>query len=263
MNINWTQPITAYELIAIILSTIALIIPIIKCAYNRFIKRPKIDFLPSGMITLFHNRSGSYISLGGVYEAKNKSTTVKEISSKVIRQSDNATLSLVWSTFPSPVCRTVAGNFETSFETAHPFKVEADTLAPAFVEFADKCANMDEISNDILYPVICATTPVFSQPDITLPIVDSAVRSLPEYASAKIALNDYFFWKADTYEIIMTTIHSKGSFDKKYIFSLSDEESLRLRCNIDSILVSHVAVHFGMSVQMNSVRKEFKEKSTK
>ena len=29
MNINWTQPITVYELIAIALSTIALIIPLI------------------------------------------------------------------------------------------------------------------------------------------------------------------------------------------------------------------------------------------
>ena len=95
MNINWTQPITVYELIAIALSTIALIIPLIKYIYNHFIKKLKVDFLPSGMITLFHNRSGSYISLGGVYEVKNKSTTIKEITAKVIRQSDNATLSQI------------------------------------------------------------------------------------------------------------------------------------------------------------------------
>ena len=180
MNINWTQPITVYELIAIALSTIALIIPLIKYIYNHFIKKLKVDFLPSGMITLFHNRSGSYTSLGGVYEVKNKSTTIKEITAKVIRQSDNASLSLIWSTFPSPICRRVAGNFETSFETAHPFKVEADTLAPAFVEFVDKCVNMDEVSNNILYPVVCATMPIFSQPNATLPIVDGAVRALPE-----------------------------------------------------------------------------------
>lgn len=36
MNINWTQPITVYELIAIALSTIALIIPLIKYIYNHF-----------------------------------------------------------------------------------------------------------------------------------------------------------------------------------------------------------------------------------
>lgn len=48
MNINWTQPITVYELIAIALSTIALIIPLIKYIYNHFIKKLKVDFLPSG-----------------------------------------------------------------------------------------------------------------------------------------------------------------------------------------------------------------------
>ena len=34
MNINWTQPITVYELIAIALSTIALIIPLIHLAHK-------------------------------------------------------------------------------------------------------------------------------------------------------------------------------------------------------------------------------------
>ena len=102
--------------------------------------------------------------------------------------------------------------------------------------------------------------PIFSQPNATLPIVDGAVRALPEYALAKIALNDHFFWKADEYEMVITTIHSKGTFDKKYVFSLSDAESLRLRNNIDSVLISHVANHFGMPVQMNTVTKDFKGK---
>ena len=80
MPINFEQPMTTYELIAIILSILALVIPALKWLYDKFIKRLKIDFLPSGMITLLHNKSGSYITLGGVYEAKNKSTTIKEIS---------------------------------------------------------------------------------------------------------------------------------------------------------------------------------------
>ena len=135
MPINFEQPMTTYELIAIILSILALVIPALKWLYDKFLKRLEIDFLPSGMITLLHNRSGSYITLGGVYEAKNKSTTVKEISAKVIRKSDNATLSLLWSVFPSPVFRSVAGNYETTFETAHPFKVEAGTCICGVFEY--------------------------------------------------------------------------------------------------------------------------------
>ena len=155
---NFEQPITTYELIAIILSVIALLLPVGKWILDKLIKRLKFDFLPSGMITLYHNKSGSYISLGGVYEAKNKSTTVKEISATVIRKNDNATLPLTWSTFPSPVYRTVAGNYETSFETAHPFKVEADTLAPAFIEFSKTATNVSDETNIILAPVVRASS---------------------------------------------------------------------------------------------------------
>lgn len=260
MNINFEQPMTVYELVAMVLSALALIIPAIKWAYNKFFKRLNIDFLPSGMITLFHNKSGSYISLGGVYEAQNQSTTIKEISAKVVRKSDNATLSLLWSAFPSPVYRGVAGNYESSFETAHPFKVEADTLVPAFVEFANMESNMDETTNNILRPVENASLPILSQGNIGLLAADSGVKALPEYNAAKLSLNDYFFWKKGTYEVILTTVHSKGSFDKKYEVRLSKEESDMIRQNIDNLLVLHVAKHFRLTLPMNSIRKEFKEK---
>ncbi len=214
------------------------------------------------MITLFHNKSGSYISLGGVYEAKNKATTITEISAKVIRKSDNATLSLMWFTFPSPIYRKVAGNFETSFETAHPFKVEADTLVPAFIEFSNATSNMDEVSNGILRSVVNASASVLSQPNITLIDADAAVKALPEYATARLALNDYFFWKTGEYEIVLATIHSKGMLNKKYEFHLSDEESSLIRQNVDNLLVAHIADHYRLTLQMNTVRKEFKEEKS-
>ena len=47
----------------------------------------------------------------------------------------------------------------------------------------------------------------------------------------------------------------------KWVFSLSDTESFRLRNNIDSVLISHVANHFGIPVQVNTVTKDFKEKN--
>ena len=198
--------------------------------------------------------------MGGVYEAQNKSTTIKEISAKVVRKADNATLSLMWSTFPSPVVRSVAGNYESSFETAHPFKVEADTLVPAFVEFANTASNMDETTNGVLQPVKNASLPILLQANITVYTADSGVKALPEYNAAKLTLNDYFFWKKGTYEIILTTVHSKGSFDKKYELQLSKEESAKMRENIDNLLVLHVAEHFRMTLPLNSLRKEFKEK---
>ena len=144
MSFDFTTPISAYEFLAIVFAVLALIIPFFIWLYNEKFKKVKVDFLPSGMITLYYNRSGSYISIGGVFEAKNKSATVKEISAKVVRDSDNATLALRWLLFTSPVVRNIAGNRETMFETAHPFKIEKDSLFPVFVEFQNANVNADE-----------------------------------------------------------------------------------------------------------------------
>lgn len=255
---NFEQPITTYELIAIAISVIALLIPVGKWIYDKFIKKLMFDFLPSGMITLYHNRSGSYISLGGVYEAKNKSTTVKKITATIIRKSDNATLPLVWSTFPSPVYKSIAGNYETSFETAHPFKVEADTLVPVFIEFSKEETNADEETNKILTPVVQASSVILARSDINVALADTNVKQLKEYNDAKLALNDMFFWKTSKYELIISTQHGNSMLEKTYNFELSIEEPNKLRENIDNLLVIHVANHYGMSLNMNSIRKSFK-----
>lgn len=256
---NFDQPITTYELIAIIISVIALLVPVVKWIYDKLIKNLKFDFLPSGMITLYHNRSGSYISLGGVYEAKNKSTTVKEITATIIRKSDNATLPLVWSTFPSPVYRSIAGNYETSFETAHPFKVEADTLVPVFVEFSKAETNADEETNEILAPVVQASSVILAQSDMNVALADANVKQLNEYNDAKLALNDVFFWKTSKYELVISTQHGNSTLKKTYNFELSIEDSNKLRENIDNLLIAHVANHYRLSLNINSVRKSFKE----
>lgn len=240
MKFDFSTPMTTYEFIAMVLSILALVMPVIRWVYDTFIKKLKFDFLPSGMITLFHNKSGSYISFGGVYEAINKSTTIEDISAKVVRKSDNSTLSLTWSIFPSPVYRTVGGNYESSFETAHPFKVDADTLAPAFIEFRNAQTNMEEVSDGILGPVVNASTPILFQPNANLLVVDNGVKSLNEYAQAKLALNDHFFWKPDDYEVLLITKHSKGVLENRFNISLSMEESARLRSNIDNVLRCYV-----------------------
>ncbi len=256
---NFDQPITTYELIAIIISLIALLVPVVKWIYDKLVKKLKFNFLSSGMITLYHNKSGSYISLGGVYEAKNKSTTVKEITATIIRKSDNATLPLVWSTFPSPVYRSIAGNYETSFETAHPFKVEADTLVPVFIEFSKAETSTDEETNNILTPVVQASSVILAQSDMSVALAAANVKKLKEYNDAKLALNDAFFWKTSKYELVISTQHGNSTLKKTYNFELSIEDSNKLRENIDNLLIVHVANHYRLSLNMNSVRKSFKE----
>ena len=144
MKFDFETPMTFYELLGIVLAALALIIPFIKWVYEKWFKRLKIDFLISDVITIYFNRSGSYINLGGVYKADNKTATIKNISAKVIRKADNAMLNLTWPTFPSPTVKEIGDQYEHSFETAHPFSANADSLTPIFIEFTDEKTNSSE-----------------------------------------------------------------------------------------------------------------------
>lgn len=256
MHINFEQPMTVYELIAIVLS----LIPAVKGLYDKYLKKLRFDFLPSGMITLYFNKSGSYISLGGVYEAKNKPAVVKNITANVIRKADNATLAMNWSTFSSPVFRNYAGNLESSFETAHPFKVEADMLEPIFVEFENATDKMNEVTTKILEPAHNAMRQFLDQNDMRLLYqTDKQVRQTKEFQDAKVSLNDYFFWKKGSYKIVLTTKYNNMILTKNYEFVLTEDESKELRTNVDNLLVEPIANHFRCNLTFHSIRKDYTE----
>lgn len=71
MNFNLSQPMTLYELIAIVLSIIALAMQIIPKIYNKFFKKLDLIFIPNRDIKLLFNQSGAYINIDGAFESKN------------------------------------------------------------------------------------------------------------------------------------------------------------------------------------------------
>ena len=79
MRIDFSTPMTFYELLAIVLAAIAIIIPIGQAAYKKWFITPKLCFFPTGRALLFFNQSGSYIRIDGVYEAENKPITIRKI----------------------------------------------------------------------------------------------------------------------------------------------------------------------------------------
>lgn len=100
---------STYEIIATVIAVIALIQPWAIKLWNTLFKKLKITFIPSGKFKLFYNRSGAYVQIGGVIEAKNQSVVVRDISAKITRLSDNAELKLDWSSFNTPVFRMLQG----------------------------------------------------------------------------------------------------------------------------------------------------------
>lgn len=255
---DFSEPMSAYECLAITLSAIALIFPVIKWAWNKWVCRAKISFLPSDLVSIFFNKSGSYISFGGVYSVKNKSATVESISATITRRTDKAVLDLRWSSFSSPIYRRIAGTYETSFETAHPFKVDVDNLAPVFVEFEVK---EQEAVGKLLSPAYYATTTIFnSNPSISIIDADHQLRCTPEYKESFTKINDLFFWKPGKYQIMLKTDYNKQRATYLYEFELTENESNQLRANIDYLLTTNLILHYGGQAPiLNMIRKDFKE----
>lgn len=136
MKIDFST-ITVYELIALILSFIAIMIPIVQWAWNKWIVKPILKLLPTGKINPYFNRSGSYLGIESVYEAINKPITVKHIALKIIRCRDEKKLNQVWSSFWSPITQRFSGNYSSTIEGAHPFRIEKNSITTAFTEFED------------------------------------------------------------------------------------------------------------------------------
>ena len=126
--------ITVYELIALILSFIAIMIPIVQWAWNKWIVKPILKLLPTGKINPYFNRSGSYLGIESVYEAINKPITVKHIALKIVRCRDEKKLNQVWSSFWSPITQRFSGNYSSTIEGAHPFRIEKNSITTAFTE---------------------------------------------------------------------------------------------------------------------------------
>ena len=257
MKFDFSVPMTFYELLAIVLAALALIIPLVKWIYDKYIKKLKISFLPSGNIGIYFNKSGAYISLGGVYDTKNKNAAVKNISAKVTRLSDKAVLSLGWSSFESPVFRKIANNYETTFETAHPFKVEADMLTPVFVEFTNNEENSGEIIAGILKPIHMKANSDLNNSNITVQAYDPTFRVSPEYKKALLEMNDLFFWKQGNYRIELITEYNDSEFRCYSNFMLSKEDSEKLRANIEEMFVEPLANRVNCRITINTVRKKF------
>ena len=98
MTIDLTK-ITFYELLSLILSTLAILIPIIKLVWKKCILKEKLDFYPLKKAYLSCNKMGSYIRIDGVFEAHNKSISIKDIDINITRKKDSKKLNLKFFVF--------------------------------------------------------------------------------------------------------------------------------------------------------------------
>lgn len=102
MKFDFSIPMTSYEMLAVVLSIIAILIPIIQMVWKKWIIQEKLNFLSTGTAFLYFNQSGSYLRIDGVYESVHKPVSIKQLPLKLPDQKDDRKLNLQWSSFISP-----------------------------------------------------------------------------------------------------------------------------------------------------------------
>lgn len=228
---------TEYEKIAIALSTIAILIPIIQWAWKKWVVKAILSFHPTGRIMLFFNQSGSYVRFDGVYEAERKPITVKNISLKITREKDERIHNLSWSSFISPVNQNITGKFVQTTESAHPFRIEADSVMCAFTEFGDPFDSFGKAFRNKT-EALFAKIPTIQKQARDYAVAMRIYQSLPEYSEAKQLLEKEYLWEIGKYKLDLCVCFKNKEKHFKYTITVGEHESQKLKGNIDEALLS-------------------------
>lgn len=247
-----------YEICALFLSIIAILIPIIQWIWKKCIVKPKLIFYPTGKAYLFSNRSGSYIRIEGVFEALNKPVSVKNVTLKIIRKKDDVVLNLRWSMFINPTNQHILGAYTSATEIAHPFRIDSENVVCAFAEYTDFYGSAEKK----LQPYIEAIVDDLTKIDLSDKDYPNALReyyALDSYKDAREVLTKELFWEIGKYEVKMDVEYGKTDTVFQFGFEVSKETYMDLVFNIDEILLSFFKNQFNQPTTLKTVQVEIKE----
>lgn len=244
--------ITVYEVIALILSFIAIMIPIIQWAWHKWIVRPILRHIPTGKLYPCFNAAGSYLRIESVYEALRKPITVKKISLRVTRLRDDLKLNLKWARFPSPVSQTSNDNFFVSIESAHPFRIERNSVVTAFTEFEDP----DHLFQTFLaknegQKIIFAEKCISEGLDYNKALEEFKKQNF--YKETHDFLTKYFFWDKGEYKIEIIVKYEENEKIFSYNFKIGEVEHDKLMCNLNETCLSPVKNAYKQALNMQWV----------
>ena len=253
---------TKYETVATVVSIIAVslsvLIPLIQWAWRKWIMKSKVTFIPLEQATLFFNQSGSYIRFNGVIESEKKATTIRNLKLVLTRKRDDQKLNLVWQLLISPINQSLLGNYVQTTEQAHPFRVEADSIACAFIEYSDPSdssgAKIRRICSDLV-PLIQQVVPGHTYDEAL-----SLYSKSSEYLEAKNLFLNELFWEIGKYNVdIMIEYGKKNTICYSYEFSITEQDYLNLRENVDETLIAGLKACYQKALSMKAPVVEIRE----
>ena len=251
MKIDFST-ITVYELIALILSFTAIVIPVIKWAWNRWFVKPILNHLPTGKIYPSFDIMGSYLKIESVYGALNKPIVVKNIALRMIRNRDEKVLNQNWSAFYSPLTQTYNGGLAYSSEWAHPFRIEKDSLVTVFTVFEDFSHSLQRslAKYDVeekKFAKDCVKQSLGYNEALDM------FKQQSFFKDVKDVLMQYFFWEIGKYDIELIVKYENEQRTFSYRFEINETEYEKLVHNMNEILFAPIKQEFNQPMDFQSV----------
>lgn len=260
MVFDFTKPITGYEALALMLAIFALLLPLIKSAYHRWILKAKLKYLPLGYITLMFNESGSYVRLDGVFDVVDKSIAIKEVNLTIKRKIDERTLNLEWEAFISPVSQQFGNTYASVSEVAHPFRVDANSVACGFIEFADLFNTFTKQYKPLRENLRKELHGIAIDNQDSQKIYHTYYQ-LNSYKEAESLLKKELFWELGEYRINLTVKHSDGTDEFKYEFEIGSGEYKDIKHNFCETLNLSIKNYLNQKIEYKTVSIKLKEVS--
>lgn len=258
-NLQEAVGMTTYEKLAIMLSAVAILIPIIQWIWKKWIVRGGIKFYPAGQSTLFFNQSGSYMRINGVIESERKPASIRKVSIVIRRQKDNKTLNLSWSQLISPVNQSIVGNYLQTSEAAHPFRVDADSIMCVFAEYTDPFDSFLKTFRSRTANLFAnaAKQPIFkSNYDDAL----IAFTNEKDYSAAKDLMKNEFYWEVGRYDLDVVVEYNNRKKVFPFEFTVTEQSYSDLLHNIDESLVSVLKNQYQVRLDFHSAFVELTER---
>lgn len=164
-----------------------------------------------------------------------------------------------WSFFISPINQSMLGIVGRITEAAHPFRVEKDSIACAFIEYNDPLdtqgIKIRKVCSDLQEKILeCVNGCDYIE-------AVSKLKKKQEYLSAKNRLMDDFFWTPGKYSLDVSLEYDKGKeITFPFEFYVSEQNYNDLLMNIDESLITQMKLHYNMKYAFRAPLVEIKER---
>lgn len=223
-------------------------------------KTSALSFTHRSRLSVYQQKWVIYtIQIEGVFEAKNKPISVKNVALKVLRVKDDKVLNLRWSTFTSPMSQRMGGNYSSITETAHPIRIDGNSMICAFIEFADFYDSFSKTFQPY-YDALAQQTDNINSLNLSYERACQIYTSSEPYKMAKSLLDKELFWEIGQYEITLEAEYGKEKVQFFYKFSVNADDYKRIELNLVETLAKPIKDLYMKPLAMQTVQVELNTK---